>query len=97
VDQERKTKNHFKKAAEFTAMEVENRNTTSTTKNAHFPKMQEVERWCCCNKKPDDVSLDLYLAIAYKHPAYIPLLSSAFIFLITTNPMSHSSKLSVQK
>jgi len=43
ADQERKTNNHCKKAAEFTATEVENQNATSAAKNAYFPKMQEVE------------------------------------------------------
>jgi len=43
ADQERKINNQFKKAAKFTAREVENRNAASAAKTAHFPKMQEVE------------------------------------------------------
>jgi len=44
VDQEKKTNNHFKKATEFTAIILENRNAAAAAKAAHFPKMREVER-----------------------------------------------------
>ena len=44
ADQEKETNNHFKKATEFTAIILENRNAAAVAKTAHFPKMREVEK-----------------------------------------------------
>ena len=60
ADQEKETNNHFKKATKFTATNLENRNTATAAKAAHFPKIREVER------------VDLLFFIQQLHTSILP-------------------------